>query len=131
MPKPPTRAEGRFAYGGLDRTLHEKARLGLLTSLMSRPEGLVFTELKALCQLTDGNLNRHLEALKEEGLVEVWKRHDGRPQTLVKLTPHGKKRFLAYLAELERVLRDAQAAAQAGAAERKERTGWSLGLHPS
>ena len=56
---------------------------------MRQPDGLVFTDLKELCQLSDGNLNRHLEVLKTEGLVEVWKKHDRRPQTLVKLTPQG------------------------------------------
>ena len=45
---------GRFAYDGLDRVLHEKARLGIVTSLASRPHGLVFTDLKELCSLTDG-----------------------------------------------------------------------------
>ena len=101
---------GRFAYEGLDRVLHEKARLGILTSLMTHPEGLLFGELKELCSLTDGNLSRHLEVLSESGLVQVWKGYDHkRPQTLVRLTKDGRDRFLSYLAELERVLRDAQA----------------------
>src|SRR5207237_6744854 len=65
MSKETKKSQGRFAYEGLERVLHEKARLGLLTSLMSRPDGLLFGELKTLCQLTDGNLNRHLEALRE------------------------------------------------------------------
>ena len=64
---------GRFAYEGLDRVLHEKARLGIMTSLVTRPEGLLFSDLKRLCALTDGNLSRHLEVLREAGLVEVWK----------------------------------------------------------
>lgn len=103
--------EGRFAYEGLDRVLHEKARLGILTSLATRPEGLLFGDLKRLCALTDGNLNRHLEVLLEAGLVEVWKRFEGRrPQTLVRLSAEGRKRFLDYLAELEKVLKDAKKA---------------------
>ena len=48
--------KGRFAYEGLERVLHEKARLGIMTSLVTRPEGLLFSELKRLCALTDGNL---------------------------------------------------------------------------
>ncbi|MEZ5319773.1 MAG: transcriptional regulator [Vicinamibacterales bacterium] len=101
-------AEGRFAYEGLDRVLHEKARLGILTSLVTNPDGLRFSELKALCALTDGNLNRHLEVLRAAGLVEVWKGYEGRrPQTAVRLTPDGRRRFTAYLEELERVVRDA------------------------
>lgn len=104
-------AEGRFAYDGLDRVLHEKARLGILTSLATRPEGLLFGDLKRLCALTDGNLNRHLEVLQESGLVEIWKRFEGRrPQTLVRLSAEGRRRFLEYLGELEKVLKDAKKA---------------------
>jgi DNA-binding transcriptional ArsR family regulator len=99
---------GRFAYEGLDRVLHEKARLGIMTSLVTRPEGLLFSELKHLCALTDGNLSRHLEVLREAGLVEVWKGFENRrPQTLCRLSPDGRTRFLAYLEELEQVIHDA------------------------
>lgn len=99
---------GRFAYEGLDRVIHEKARLGILTSLLTYPEGILFTELKQLCSLTDGNLSRHLQVLVEEDLVEMWKGYRNRkPQTLCRLTPNGRERFLAYLSELEQVLRDA------------------------
>jgi DNA-binding transcriptional ArsR family regulator len=99
---------GRFAYEGLERVLHEKARLGIMTSLVMRPEGLIFSELKRLCALTDGNLSRHLEVLREAGLVEVWKGFENRrPQTLCRLSPEGRARFLAYLEELEQVIRDA------------------------
>jgi DNA-binding transcriptional ArsR family regulator len=110
--------EGRFAYDGLDRVLHEKARLGILTSLSTRPEGLLFGDLKRLCALTDGNLNRHLEVLQGAGLVEVWKRFEGRrPQTLVRLSAEGRKRFLDYLGELEKVLHDARKARALESAE--------------
>jgi DNA-binding transcriptional ArsR family regulator len=99
---------GRFAYDGLDRALHEKARLGILTSLVTHPDGLKFGELRELCSLTDGNLSRHLDVLREASLVEVWKGFEGRrPQTLVRLTPDGRRRFVGYLEELERVVRDA------------------------
>lgn len=99
---------GRFAYEGLDRVLHEKARLGIMTSLVTRPEGLLFGELKRLCALTDGNLSRHLDVLREAGLVELWKGFENRrPQTLCRLSPEGRQRFLAYLEELEHVIRDA------------------------
>lgn len=99
---------GRFAYEGLDRVLHEKARLGIMTSLVTRPEGLLFGELKRLCALTDGNLSRHLDVLREAGLVAVWKGFENRrPQTLCRLSVEGRQRFLAYLEELEQVLRDA------------------------
>lgn len=103
-----TDLSGRFAYEGLDRVLHEKARLGIMTSLVGRPEGLIFADLKRLCALTDGNLSRHLDVLREAGLVEIWKGFEHRrPQTLCRLTPEGRQRFVAYLEELEQVIRDA------------------------
>ena len=99
---------GRFAYDGLERVLHEKARLGIMTSLVTRPEGLLFSDVKRLCALTDGNLSRHLDVLREAGLVEVWKGFENRrPQTLCRLSPEGRQRFLAFLEELEQVVRDA------------------------
>jgi DNA-binding MarR family transcriptional regulator len=105
---------GRFAYDGLERIFHEKARLGILTSLVSHPKGLVFADLKDLCALTDGNLSRHLQALHEAGLVEVWKGyHQNRPQTLCRLTDAGRTRFLEYITVLENVVGDALAASKA------------------
>ncbi len=99
---------GRYSYEGLDRVLHEKARLGILTALVARTVGTAFTELARLCALTDGNLSRHLDVLMEAGLVEVHKGYEGRrPLTTCKITALGKKRFREYLAQLERVLRDA------------------------
>jgi DNA-binding MarR family transcriptional regulator len=99
---------GRYAYDGLDPTLHEKARLGVLVSLATHPDGLAFNELKRLCSLTDGNLSRHLTLLAEKGLVTIHKGYEGRrPQTRVTLTAAGRAQLLAYVAELERVVRDA------------------------
>jgi DNA-binding MarR family transcriptional regulator len=99
---------GRFAYEGLDRVLHEKARLGIMTSLVTKPDGLLFGELKRLCALTDGNLSRHLDVLHQAGLVEIWRGFENRrPQTLCRLSPEGRQRFLSYLEELEQVVRDA------------------------
>ncbi len=100
--------KGRYAYDGLQRVMHEKARLGILTTLLANPEGVLFTDLKGLCSLTDGNLSRHLKALATEQLVELYKRfHERRPQTLVRLSEDGRTRFLDYLEELQRVVRDA------------------------
>ena len=120
--------EGRFAYDGLERTLHEKARLGNLTSLVTHPDGLLFNDLKALCSLTDGNLSRHLHVLAEDRLVEVWKGHrGGRSQTLCRLTERGRRRFLDYIAELERVVQDASRAPKKKRSPQANRTrkGWS------
>jgi len=99
---------GRFAYEGLSRVLHEKARLGILTALITHPGGLAFTEIARLCSLTDGNLSRHLDVLTEEGLIQIAKSFVGRrPHTSCKLTAAGRKQFRDYLAQLELVLRDA------------------------
>ena len=106
-------AEPPFAYDGLDRVMHEKARLGVLTSLITHRKGLAFGDLKQLCGLTDGNLSRHLQVLSEAGLVDLEKGYEGnRPHTTVRLTQAGRQRFLDYLAVLERVVRDAAEAAQ-------------------
>jgi DNA-binding MarR family transcriptional regulator len=108
---------GRYAYEGLDRIMHEKARLGILTSLATHRDGLLFNQLKELCSLSDGNLSRHIQALEEAGLVEVWKGfHKKRPQTLCRLTPIGVLRFQEYLRELEKVIRDAAEAQKESAA---------------
>ena len=105
-------ASGRFAYDGLERVIHEKARLSIMSSLAAHPEGLLFNDLKDLCSLTDGNLSRHLQLLQESKLVEVWKGFkNNRPQTLVRLTEDGRRRFLEYVQELEQVVADAMAAA--------------------
>ena len=102
-----------FAYDGLDRVLHEKARLGLLTSLVGHPKGLAFADLKRLCGLTDGNLNRHLNVLLEAEMIEINKGFDkNRPLTTCRLSPNGRQRFLDYLAVLEQVVRDAAEGAE-------------------
>src|ERR1700753_1753701 len=107
MPKSDVRC-APFSYDGLDRVIHEKARLGLLTSLMAHPKGLAFADLKQLCGLTGGNLSRHLQGLQEAGLVEVTKGYEGnRPHTTCRLTKSGRRRFLDYLAVLERLGGDA------------------------
>src|SRR5262245_9672433 len=120
----PTEPTGRFAYDGLDRVIHEKARLGIVTSLATHPQGLLFTDLKELCSLTDGNLSRHLQVLHEAGLVELWKgfQHN-RPQTLCRLTAAGRRRFLEYINVLENVVTDALAAKPEAAPPLSE--GWS------
>jgi DNA-binding MarR family transcriptional regulator len=100
--------EAPFAYEGLDRVIHERARLSVLTSLISNPRGLTFNDLKQLCALTDGNLSRHLRVLEQERMIEIVKGHDqNRPQTLCRITSSGRKRYLDYLTTLEQVVRDA------------------------
>jgi DNA-binding MarR family transcriptional regulator len=109
--KPPEPA-GRFAYEGLERVFHEKARLGIMTSLVTHPRGAVFADLKEFCHLTDGNLSRHLQVLSEAGFVEIWKGyHKKRPQTLCRITDQGRRRFFEYINVLETVVQDAMNAA--------------------
>jgi DNA-binding MarR family transcriptional regulator len=112
--------EAPFAYDGLDRIFHEKARLGIVSSLAGHADGLGFSELKALCALTDGNLSRHLQVLEEAGYVEIEKGYEGkRPCTRCRLSVQGRARFADYLAVLEEVLRKAtKAAARASGAPR-------------
>ncbi|MEX0938667.1 MAG: transcriptional regulator [Pirellulales bacterium] len=118
---------GRFSYDGLDRVIHEKARLGILSSLAANDGGLLFNDLKELCALTDGNLSRHLAVLSETRLVEILKgKHGPRPQTLYRLTPYGRKRFAEYLNVLESVIADARVEETAAKASQPNAThGWS------
>ena len=107
---------GRFAYDGLDRVIHEKARLSVLTSLVTHPKGLVFGDLKEMCGLTDGNLSRHLQVLEEAGLIDIQKGYDhNRPQTVCRITAQGRRRYLDYLQVLEQIVRDAATATDVSA----------------
>ncbi len=104
-------AASPFAYDGLSRVIHERARLGVLTCLVTHPRGLPFPEMKKLCALTDGNLNRHLQVLQEANLVSLAKSPDrDRPQTFYRITALGRKRYLEYLTVLEQVVLDGAAA---------------------
>jgi DNA-binding MarR family transcriptional regulator len=100
-------------YAALERAFHEPKRLAIMASLIgSADQELSFTELKSACDLTDGNLNRHLKTLEESGAVAFRKSaHSGRPQTVVSLTLKGKRAFIQYLEALEEVLRAASKAA--------------------
>ena len=103
-------SQGRFAYEGLDRVIHERARLSILTSLLTHPRGVAFGDLKELCSLTDGNLSRHLRVLEQAGMVQIDKGTErNRPLTVCRITTAGRKRYLEYLSTLEQVIRDAAA----------------------
>jgi DNA-binding MarR family transcriptional regulator len=118
--------EGRFCYEGLDRVMHEKARLGILASLAAHAGGLLFNDLKQLCSLTDGNLSRHLTVLSEAGLVETWKGTSGaRPQTMYRLTAGGRQRFADYISVLEKVVADAHLKTRTTADQSRLSGGWS------
>jgi predicted ArsR family transcriptional regulator len=103
-------SQGRYAYPNLDLVIHERARLSMMTSLVAHPKGLRFSDLKRLCNLTDGNLSRHLQLLASENLVAISKTaEEGRPQTWCRLTSDGKRRYVRYLSVLEQIVDDSAA----------------------
>ncbi len=121
-----TARAGRFSYEGLDRVMHEKARLGILASLAANAGGLLFNDLKQVCSLTDGNLSRHLAVLSDAGLVDIWKGSTGpRPQTTYCLTAGGRQRFAEYISVLEKVMADAQVDVQPDARQHCMSGVWS------
>jgi predicted ArsR family transcriptional regulator len=104
-------SDAPYALSGLDRIFHERGRLAICSALVANPEGLSFTQLQDACELTDGNLNRHLHALAELGIVHMERvTGKGRPQTVVRITSDGSARFLDYIDELESVVREVQRA---------------------
>ena len=119
------KSEARFAYEGLDRVIHERARLSVLTSLVTNPKGLAFGVLKQLCALTDGNLN--LRVLEKGKMVEILKKQDrNRSLTMCRITASGRARYIEYLSTLEQVVRDAAKGTKEAAA-----SGRVHGLTPS
>ena len=93
-------------YAALEKLFHEPARLAIVSALCQGQDGKVFADLKQLCNLTDGNLNRHLKVLDEAGVVHIVKKSEkgSRPQTTVHLSEQGRAGFHAYLQVLEEVL---------------------------
>lgn len=95
----------------LEKLFHEPSRMTMMSVLLEAGEGMAFVELKTACGLTDGNLSRHLKTLSEEGAVRIKKSFtENRPRTTVTLTAAGRRDFLAYLDELEAILKRARAA---------------------
>lgn len=89
----------------LDRVIHEKGRLAIMSALAASPE-LAFTELRDLLAMTDGNLTTHIRALQEAGYVSVAKSYQNRrPLTTCSLTPAGRKAFADYVNLLEQIVR--------------------------
>ena len=92
----------------LDRVIHEKGRLAIMSMLAASPE-LSFTELRDALSMTDGNLTSHMRTLQENGYVAVSKSfQDNRPLTTCSLTAAGKKAFANYIDLLEQVLQQAR-----------------------
>lgn len=88
----------------LDRVIHEKGRLAIMSMLAASPE-LAFTELRDTLAMTDGNLTSHLRTLQEAGYVSVSKSYaNNRPLTTCSLTTAGKKAFANYVNLLEQIV---------------------------
>src|SRR5437870_2761527 len=94
-------------FSKLDKTIHEKARLSIMTLLATRPTW-TFQDLKAELEMSDGNLITHLRVLHDAGLVAVTKEMLDRPQTSYALTAKGRNAFQKYLTVLEQIVRAAQ-----------------------
>jgi DNA-binding HxlR family transcriptional regulator len=93
-----------FDFDKLDKIIHEKGRLGIMTLLAARPRW-TFQDLKAELDLSDGNLVTHLRTLHDHGYVAVTKEVLDRPQTSYALTENGRKQFEGYLTILEQILK--------------------------
>ena len=88
----------------LDRVIHEKGRLAIMSMLAASPE-LSFTELRDALSMTDGNLTSHMRTLQENGYVALSKSYqDNRPLTTCSLTSAGRKAFAAYVNLLEQIV---------------------------
>ena len=93
----------------LERIFHEPSRLAIMSALCAAEKGMSFGELKEACDLTDGNLNRHLAVLSDADVVRIEKAFvDARPRTTIILTKTGLSRFMEYLDALTDVLKKAR-----------------------
>ena len=93
-----------FDFDKIDKIIHEKGRLGIMTLLATRPSW-TFQDLKAELELSDGNLITHLRTLHENGCVAVTKEILNRPQTSYSLTAKGRESFQEYLTILEQIVK--------------------------
>jgi DNA-binding PadR family transcriptional regulator len=100
------------APGDLDPVIHERARLAI-TSVLAARRTVDYLELRALLELTDGNLAAHLRVLERAGYVAVEKSFVARkPRTSYALTPSGRRAFQRHLVRLEQILKQARAPAK-------------------
>lgn len=92
----------------LDRVIHEKTRLAIVSALAVNPS-LSFNELKAIVKTTDGNISVHARKLEDANYVSCKKGYDGRvPRTEYALTAAGRRAFEKYLNHMEAVIRAAR-----------------------
>jgi DNA-binding HxlR family transcriptional regulator len=93
-----------FDFEKIDKVIHEKGRLGIMTLLATRPSW-TFQDLKAELEMSDGNLVTHLRMLHDNGYVAVTKEVLDRPQTSYSLTAKGRTSFQEYLTILEQIVK--------------------------
>jgi DNA-binding MarR family transcriptional regulator len=92
----------------LDRVIHEKGRLAIMSLLAAAPQ-LSFTELRDTLNMTDGNITAHVRTLQEAGYVAVTKSFQGgRPLTTFAITEPGRKAFTHYIDLLEEIVRQSK-----------------------
>jgi DNA-binding MarR family transcriptional regulator len=95
-------------FSQLNRVIHEKGRLAIMSALAAGPE-LTFTELRGLLEMTDGNLTTHIRTLQQEGFVSVTKSYqNNRPLTSCALTAAGRKAFAQYIDLLDQIVRQSK-----------------------
>lgn len=101
----PARTPQKSAAPNLDRLIHERLRLGIISALAAN-ESLTFSDLKSLMNTTDGNLSVHARKLEEAGYIACSKFFDGRlPKTEYKLTATGKQALENYLSHMESLIK--------------------------
>ena len=98
-------ARGQSRATSLDRLIHERLRLGIISALAAN-DSLTFIDLKNLMNTTDGNLSVHARKLEDAGYVAVTKSFDGRmPRTEYKLTAAGRRALESYLGHMEALVK--------------------------
>lgn len=104
-------SRGKNPFQALEKIFHEPNRLAIMSALCVASNGMSFSKLKSECNLTDGNLNRHLKVLKESKVVRLEKKFvDDKPRTTVFITTKGLDRFNEYLDALADVMKQAREA---------------------
>lgn len=88
---------------GLDEIVHQRVRLGIL-AVLAEADKVDFTYLRDRLDVTDGNLNRHLQVLGGAGFVQIEKRPNGRRKTWILATRPGREAFTAHLARLQQII---------------------------
>ena len=99
------RTQEKSAAPNLDRLIHERLRLGIISALAAN-ESLTFSDLKHLMNTTDGNLSVHARKLEEAGYISCTKFFEGRlPKTEYKLTAAGRSALEKYLSHMESLIK--------------------------